>query len=113
MNKDKNVSINDLSRIRKIINLVINIIESSINDYSEDKLMLEKNKKLLDFLIGNKENVVSIITKLTNLLLKVMPLEEQLNHTNDNVEKLNNEDIEIIMKYIDKCNFLFNKSSQK
>lgn len=113
MNKDKNVSINDLSRIRKIINLVINIIETSINDYSEDKLMLEKNKKLLDFLIGNKENVVSIITKLTNLLLKVMPLEEQLNHTNDNVEKLNNEDIEIIMKYIDKCNFLFNKSSQK
>ena len=113
MNKDKNVSINDLSRIRKIINLVINIIETSINDYSEDKLMLEKNKKLLDFLIGNKENVVSIITKLTNLLLKVMPLEEQLNHANDNVEKLNNEDIEIIMKYIDKCNFLFNKSSQK
>lgn len=113
MNKDNNISINDLSRIRKIINLVINIIETSINDYSEDKLMLEKNKKLLDFLIGNKENVVSIITKLTNLLLKVMPLEEQLNHTNDNVEKLNNEDIEIIMKYIDKCNFLFNKSSQK
>ena len=113
MNKDNNISINDLSRIRKIINLVINIIETSINDYSEDKLMLEKNKKLLDFLIGNKENVVSIITKLTNLLLKVMPLEEELNHTNDNVEKLNNEDIEIIMKYIDKCNFLFNKSSQK
>ena len=66
-------------------------------------------------LIGSKDNVVSIITKLTNLLVKVIPLEEKINNSDNNIkddEKLTNEDIEILERYIDKCNFLFNKNNK-
>lgn len=112
MNKQNNFSVNDLARIRKIINLIINVLEDSINDYSHNNTITEENKELINFLIGSKDNVVSIITKLTNLLIKVIPLEEKINN-NENIEeneKLTNEDIEILERYIDKCNFLFNKN---
>lgn len=110
MDNKNNFSINDLARIRKIINLIINVLEDSIEKFSDNNLMLDNNKELINFLIGSKDNVVSIITKLTNLLVKVIPLEEKIN--NDNIkddEKLTNEDMEILEQYIDKCNFLFNR----
>lgn len=108
-----NISINDLAKIRKIINLIINILENNINNFSNEGGVDEENKELINFLIGSKDNVVSIITKLTNLLVKLIPLEEKIAFTDNNEcdEKLNNEDIEILEKYIDKCGFLFNKKS--
>lgn len=112
MNKQNNFSINDLARIRKIINLIINVLEDSINDYSNNNALTEENKDLINFLIGSRDNVVSIITKLTNLLVKVIPLEEKINNE-ENVEdneKLTNDDIEILKEYIDKCNFVFNQN---
>ena len=112
MNKQKNFSVNDLARIRKIINLIINVLEDSINDYSNNNALTEENKDLINFLIGSRDNVVSIITKLTNLLVKVIPLEEKINNE-ENVEdneKLTNDDIEILKEYIDKCNFVFNQN---
>lgn len=112
MNKQNNFSVNDLARIRKIINLIINVLEDSINDYSHNNTITEENKELINFLIGSKDNVVSIITKLTNLLVKVIPLEEKINNE-ENVEdneKLTNDDIEILKEYIDKCNFVFNQN---
>lgn len=112
MNKQNNFSVNDLARIRKIINLIINVLEQSINDYSNNNALTEENKDLINFLIGSRDNVVSIITKLTNLLVKVIPLEEKINNE-ENVEdneKLTNDDIEILKEYIDKCNFVFNQN---
>lgn len=112
MNKQNNFSVNDLARIRKIINLIINVLEQSINDYSNNNTLTEENKDLINFLIGSRDNVVSIITKLTNLLVKVIPLEEKINNE-ENVEdneKLTNDDIEILKEYIDKCNFVFNQN---
>lgn len=112
MNKQNNFSVNDLAKIRKIINLIINVLEDSINDYSNNNALTEENKDLINFLIGSRDNVVSIITKLTNLLVKVIPLEEKINNE-ENVEdneKLTNDDIEILKEYIDKCNFVFNQN---
>ena len=112
MNNKNNFSINDLARIRKIINLIINVLEDSINDYSNNNALTEENKDLINFLIGSRDNVVSIITKLTNLLVKVIPLEEKINNE-ENIEdnkKLTNDDIEILKEYIDKCNFVFNQN---
>lgn len=112
MNRQNNFSVNDLARIRKIINLIINVLEDSINDYSNNNTLTEENKDLINFLIGSRDNVVSIITKLTNLLVKVIPLEEKINNE-ENVEdneKLTNDDIEILKEYIDKCNFVFNQN---
>lgn len=115
MDNKNNFSINDLARIRKIINLIINVLEDNIENFSNSNSILENNKELINFLIGSKDNVVSIITKLTNLLVKVIPLEEKINNSDNNIkddEKLTNEDIEILERYIDKCNFLFNKNNK-
>lgn len=115
MDNKNNFSINDLARIRKIINLIINVLEDNIKNFSDSNSILEGNKELINFLIGSKDNVVSIITKLTNLLVKVIPLEEKINNSDNNIkddEKLTNEDIEILERYIDKCNFLFNKNNK-
>lgn len=115
MDNKNNFSINDLARIRKIINLIINVLEDNIENFSNSNSILESNKELINFLIGSKDNVVSIITKLTNLLVKVIPLEEKINNSDNNIkddEKLTNEDIEILERYIDKCNFLFNKNNK-
>ena len=58
MNKQNNFSVNDLARIRKIINLIINVLEDSINDYSNNNALTEENKDLINFLIGSRDNVV-------------------------------------------------------
>ena len=109
MNKN-NITINDLARIRKIINLIINILEKNINDFSKNNIISEENKELIGFLIGNKDNVVSIVTKLTNLLTKVIPLEEKMGINNTiQEEKLTNDDTEMIKRYIEKT-ILLSKS---
>lgn len=108
-----NVSVNDLVRIRKIINLIIGILESNINDYSKNNIS-EENKELINFLIGTKDNVVSIIGKLTNLLVKLIPLEEKINSSNVSIvdnERLTEDDVEILKNYIEKCGLLINKEN--
>ena len=100
----KNLTINDLAKIKKIINLIINVLESNISNFSNGSIYKE-NKEFIEFLIGNKENVVSIISKLTNLLVKVIPLEEKILLENNTTpeEKLDESDMEILKKYIDRC----------
>lgn len=105
------ISINDLTKLRKIIFLIIDILENNINDFSNN-VEVERNTKLITFLIGDSENVVSILTKLINSLVKVIPLEEKVSSVSDDkIEKLSDEDVEILKRYIDKCNFVFNKHS--
>ena len=103
------ISINDLARLRKIIFLIVDILENNINNFSNFEDVDDKNKKLIKFLIGEKENVVSILTKLINSLVKVIPLEEKILPKISNYDKISEDDIEILKRYIDRCNFVFNK----
>ncbi|MDD2840414.1 MAG: hypothetical protein PHY80_04840 [Rickettsiales bacterium] len=104
------ISINDLTKLRKIIFLIIDILEKNIDNFSIEENKNEKNKKLINFLMGEKGNVISILSKLINSLVKVIPLEEKFSSIcNEKNEKLIEEDIEILKRYIDKCNFVFNK----
>ncbi len=110
--KNNNFSVNDLTRMRRLIIAVVKVLEESINDFSENNVVSDKNKELIDFLFGKKCDIVSIITKLTNALIKVIPIEEKISAT-ENVEdeKLSEDDVEIIRRYIKKCNFWFNKNN--
>ncbi len=103
------ISINDLVKLRKMIFLIIDILENNINHFSDLDDMDDKNKKLIKFLIGERENVVSILTKLINSLVKVIPLEEKILPKSNNDNKISEEDVEILKRYIDRCNFVFNK----
>lgn len=114
MNKNNNnFSIDDLTRMRKLIAAVVKILEESVNNFSNDNMISEKNKELIDFLFGKKCDIVSIITKLTNTLIKVIPIEEKISNieNSDEDEKLSDDDIDIIRRYIKKCNFKFNKNN--
>lgn len=113
MNKEnKNFSVNDLTRIRKLIVAVVKVLEESINEFSKNSVLSDENKNFISFLFGDKYDIVSIITKLTNTLIKVIPLEEKISiSSNSEDEKLSNEDIEILRRYIKKCNFYFNKNN--
>lgn len=107
MNKKDSLTINDISKIRKIVSLIIGLLEKNINEIVNDKDIHtnKNNKELLDFLIGSKENIVSTINKLSNLLVKIIPLEKDMQDTKNNTfkENLDKNDLDIIKRYIQKC----------
>ena len=112
--KNNNFSVDDLTRLRKLIVAVVKVLEESINDFSKNNTISENNKDFIDFLFGKKCDIVSIITKLTNTLIKVIPIEEKiltLENNDKEQEKLSDDDIEMIRRYIKKCNFWFNKNN--
>ena len=97
----------DLDLTRKIIVSLIVKLENIINDNAYNKENFEEWK----YLWGEKESVVSILTKLTSLLVKVVPVERKLLDS-DKAEKpnqtsgriINSDDKEIIKRYIQKLN---------
>lgn len=91
----ENKSIKELEKIKKIINVIINLIDNNIESIKDGNID-QNQQELLQFLIGNKESVVSIITKLSNILLKLGLLEQT------DQENVDNEDIEIIKRYLSK-----------
>ena len=91
----ENKSIKELEKIKKIINVIINLIDNNIESIKDGNID-QNQQELLQFLIGNKESVVSIITKLSNILLKLGLLEQT------DQENIDNEDIEIIKRYLSK-----------
>ena len=91
----ENKSIKELEKIKKIINIIINLIDNNIESIKDGNID-QNQQELLQFLIGNKESVVSIITKLSNILLKLGLLEQT---DQENIDK---EDIEIIKRYLSK-----------
>lgn len=97
----KNKSMDELDKIRNIINIIINLLESNVVSMKNGDNEF-KDKELLNFLIGNKENIVSIINKLSNLILKLKALEkEEKNGENEEKNNLTNIDLEMIRKYLD------------
>lgn len=96
----KSKSIEELQKIKNIINMIINLLENNIVLMKNGQTQLdEPQKELLRFLIGNKENVVSIISKLSNLLLKFSVLENKNDNKTNNFV-LNDVDLEIIKTYL-------------
>lgn len=92
----------ELKKIKKIVGIIINILEKSILNINEDNIeIINKNNDLLNFLIGNKENIVSILNKLSSLLIKINSFTED--NENNNIE-LEKDDINIIVDYINKKN---------
>ena len=103
--KDK-IHIDDIKRIRRIINSIIvhleeNVVNPVVNNNLSDNEEVMKQVKLL---IGGRENITSAITKLSNLLIKIIPLEEEENQEFDieKYKKLSDEDMDIIKRYIKK-----------
>ncbi|MDR3289978.1 MAG: hypothetical protein LBT02_01710 [Rickettsiales bacterium] len=88
---------NDLTKVRKIITLIVNILENKVNNYDDDS-----NTKFIKFIIGGKENMVSTVSKLTNLLIKIIPLEEKFNDKEEVGKNLSNDDMKIVLNYIKK-----------
>ena len=92
---------NLLLRIKTIFNITISLLESNVISMKNGKTEF-KEKELLNFLVGNKENIVSIITKLSNLILKLNVLEQKEKNNNENDKfNLNEIDLTIIKKYLD------------
>ncbi len=97
----KNKPMDALSKIKNIINIPISLLESNVISMKNGKTEF-KEKELLNFLVGNKENIVSIITKLSNLILKLNVLEQKEKNNNENDKfNLNEIDLTIIKKYLD------------
>jgi len=112
----KPLTINDISKIRKIASLIIDILEDNIINLKESNNIAldEKNKELLTFLIGDKNNIVSTINKLSNLLVKIIPLENNLDKDQEtNNKNLNSNDLEIIKRYIKKCGIMLSPQNNE
>lgn len=104
----KKISLNDLSRIRKIISTVLNLLEDNISNLDGHGIDPEDSRKeLLNFLMGSRESVVSTIGKLANLLIKIIDIEDKIGPSDqsDINERLSDEDLEILRKYIERSSF--------
>lgn len=82
-------------KIKSIINKIIELLENNLQNFEVNKLD-ENQQEFLEFVIGKKENLVSIISKLTNILLKIQPFDDN----NSKEIKLNNIDIDIINEFL-------------
>ena len=82
-------------KIKKLIGCVIKLLEECIEDVY-DGMLTEKQKDMLTLIVGRKENVVSVILKLTSILLKLQSLEIN----NDFV--LSEIDVNIINEFLKK-----------
>lgn len=87
---------NELSKIKRIINLIMNVLEKNILNFENNEETFT-DKNLLNFLIGNKESIVSVINKLSLLLIKINSISEK--EVENNIE-LENNDIKVILDYI-------------
>lgn len=92
----------ELRKIKKIIGIIINLLEKSVLNFNENNIeLIDKNNDLLNFLIGNKENIVSTLNKLSSILIKISSFTED--NENNNIE-LEKDDINIIVDYINNKN---------
>ena len=65
-----------LAKSRKLIGKMLEKLDSEIQDFeSKDK---SKDKDFQKFWWGDKESASSILTRLTSLLLKLIPLEQDI-----------------------------------
>lgn len=112
------IQIEDLRRTRKIVTSIIEHLDDKIINPVIIGKELRNSKELMEqinLLIGNKANITSVLTKLTNLLIKIIPLEQKtLEQNEEEMEaeetKVCNEDMETVTRYFSKVGFIFEKN---
>ena len=94
-----------LAKIRKLVNYLIVKLEEILN--SSDAI--EELPAEWKHIWGEKENAVSALTKLTSLLVKVIPAEREIldiENENSKISEIKNnlsdEDKEIIQRYFER-----------
>ena len=97
----KNDEKTDIVRIKNIITKIINFLEKYIADMENDNFEPNQQQQQIFYcLVGGKENIVSIITKLGRLLIKLNEFDDSKNNSSgDNIE-LNEIDIQLIQKFL-------------
>lgn len=113
----------ELSETRKTILSIINYLNSNIVDpITKGDILTIKETDLetnLEILIGKRDNISSTLIKLSNVLIKIIPLEFKLNKEfeieNSQLEEsreLKPEDIEIINRYLNRVKNLRSKTEK-
>ena len=91
----------EFKKIKKIIGIIINLLEKSVLSIDNSIKLSDKNNDLLNFVIGHKENIVSVLNKLTSILIKIDPF---TNDNENNSIELEKDDINVIIDYINRRN---------
>jgi hypothetical protein len=105
----RKIQIEDLRRTRKIVTSIIKHLDNEIINPVIIKKSLHESEELkeqLHLLIGEKGDITSAIAKLTNLLIKIIPLEQKTCEGFDGEEleeesrKILGEDMDIIKRFM-------------
>lgn len=78
----------DIAKARKLVSFLINRLENDI----------DRGDPLDENFFG-KENPVSLLTKLTQMLLKLIPVEIEMLDMDDENKEINKQDLEILERY--------------
>lgn len=105
--KNKNLSstrhAESVFKLLKFVEEMIHELESHMQNNSEEEGLQKRWKHVF----GDKENIISVLIKLTGILVKIIPMEQDIMKVinKDNESKINDlseEDVEIIKRYLQK-----------
>lgn len=85
-------------KVKHIVDNVVELLEKNLENINNNALTDEQKDKL-ELVIGKKENVISALLKLTNIILKIQPFE-----TNDDFV-LSEIDVNIINDFLKKHSY--------
>ena len=81
----------EIYKLRKLINIVLDILDFNI----KNKINSE-NQYILESIIGKKNDIISAICKLGNLILKINIDDDKSNNDSCDIEEI---DLEILRDY--------------
>ena len=87
-----------LMKVKHIVDNVVELLEENLKNINNNTLT-DEQKNTLELVIGKKENVISALLKLTNIILKIQPFE-----TNDSFV-LSEIDVNIINDFLKKHSY--------
>lgn len=91
-------NVEDVIRARRIVSHILERLE---NGMSSTELVTSKEDK---FLWGEKDNVISILGKLTQMMLKLIPAEQQIieDYASEELDRkeISSEDMDILQRFI-------------
>ncbi len=88
----------DIEKVREMTRYLIERLEEGI--VNNDFLTSKEDKTFW----GDKENALSLLTKLTQILIKIPPIDDEDDSSNQEI--INENDMEILKQYVEKCNKL-------
>jgi len=88
----------DIQKLMRILSYMIDFLENELNS--------KKDMSEIESIFGSKENAISLITKLSQIFIKLYPIEEEIkNKERKNIEKeLSIDDKKIIEEFITNYN---------